>query len=182
MFERFTGEARDVVANAQDEARALRHPFIGTEHLLLAMLTTEGVGGELLTARGMDADAVRRQLREWDGGADSNLDPEALATLGIDLDEVRRAAEERFGPGALAANARPMPKGHIPFTRRAKKVLELALYEAGDLNSNSINSGHMLLGVIREKSGIGARLIRDAGIDVDELSAECRVRAAHRAA
>src|ERR1700710_1046280 len=108
MFERFTGEARNVVTTAQDEARALRHPYIGTEHLLLAMLSTDGVGGELLTARGMDADAVRQQVRGWDG-ADSKLDPEALATLGIDLDKVRRAAEERFGPGALAANAKPMP-------------------------------------------------------------------------
>jgi ATP-dependent Clp protease ATP-binding subunit ClpA len=181
MFERFSGEARNVVSTAQDEARSLRHQFIGTEHLLLAMLTTDGVGGDLLKARGLSADAVRQQLREWEG-PDPRLDPDALATLGIDLDAVRRAAEDQFGPGALAANAKPMPKGHIPFSKRAKRVLELSLREAISLNSNSINSGHVLLGIIREESGVGAGLIRSAGVDVDQLSAESRVRAAQQAA
>jgi ATP-dependent Clp protease ATP-binding subunit ClpA len=181
MFERFTGQARSVVAGAQDEARALRHPFIGTEHLLLAMLTQEGVGGELLKARGMSADEIRRQLAERDG-PDTRLDPDALATLGIDLGEVRRAAEEQFGPGALAPNAKPMPKGHIPFNKQAKKALELTVREAAGLSSNSISSGHLLLGVIGEDSGLGAGLIRNSGIDVDELSTECRVRAGEQAA
>jgi ATP-dependent Clp protease ATP-binding subunit ClpA len=180
MFERFTSEARSVVAGAQDEARFLRHPFIGTEHLLLAMLAHGGVGGELLTARGMVVDVVRTQLGESER-VDSRLDPDALATLGIDLAEVRRAAEERFGPGALAANARPMPKGHIPFSKQAKNVLGLAVREAVALKSDSINSGHLLLAVIGEAS-VGARLIRAAGIDVDELSAECRTRAGRQAA
>lgn len=113
------------------------------------MLTHDGVGGELLKARGMCVDAVRRQLREW-GGRTGRLDPDALATPGIDLSDVRRAAERQFGPGALEPHARPMPQGHIRFSKRAKKVLELALREAVALNSNSINSGHLLLGVIRE--------------------------------
>jgi ATP-dependent Clp protease ATP-binding subunit ClpA len=181
MFERFTDEARAVVTGAQDEARALRHPVIGTEHLLLAMLGQDGVGGELLKARGMDAGAVRRQLHEGHG-ADSKLDPDALATLGIDLGEVRRAAEEQFGPGALSPHAKPMPRGHIPFSKPGKKVLELALREAFALASNSIDSAHLLLGIIREENGVGGRLIRAAGIDVDELCTEARVRAGKKAA
>jgi ATP-dependent Clp protease ATP-binding subunit ClpA len=180
MFERFTGEARSVVAGAQDEARALRHPQIGPEHMLLAMLTCDGVGGRLLAARGMNADTLRRRLREPEHT--DRLDPDALATLGIDLSEVRRAAEEEFGQGALAPGAKPMPHGHIPFGKPAKKVLEWALREAVALDSNSINSGHVLLGVIREDSGVGAHLIREAGIDVDQLSAEARVKAGQQAA
>jgi ATP-dependent Clp protease ATP-binding subunit ClpA len=180
MFERFTGEARTVVAGAQDQARALRHPFIGPEHLLLAMLTHgDGVGGKVLRARGMTAAALRDRLSNWDG-PNSRLDPDALAILGIDLGAVRRAAEAQFGPGALAPDARPMPQGHIPFSPAAKKVLELAVREAVAVRSTSINSGHLLLAVIGEKGGAG--LIRDAGVELDELSVETRIRAARQVA
>jgi ATP-dependent Clp protease ATP-binding subunit ClpA len=181
MFERFSSEARSVVVAAQDEARALRHRFIGTEHLLLAMLAQGGLGGRLLAEYGLSAGAVREQLRRADG-ADTKLDPAALATLGIDLGEVRRAAEEQFGPGALAANSKPIPQGHIRFSKRAKKALELGLREAVALNSDSINSVHLLLGIIGEGSGVGLRLISGAGVDIDALQADARIRAAQQAA
>jgi ATP-dependent Clp protease ATP-binding subunit ClpA len=181
MFERFTPDARSVVTSAQDEARALRHPFIGTEHLVVAMLTRDCLAGRLLQARGMVADPVRERLRTWNR-ADTELDPAALATLGIDLDAVRRAAEEQFGPGALAADAKPMPRGHLPFTRQSKKVLELAVREAIAADAGEINSGHLLLGIIADADGLGVRVIRDAGVEVDELRAEARRQAAHRAA
>lgn len=181
MFERLAGEARSVVISAQDEARGLRDQFIGTEHLVLAMLSHDGVGGRLLTARGMSAEAIRRQLRRWDG-EDSRLDPGALATLGIDLDSVRRVTEEQFGPGALDARPRRIPLGHSHFTKRAKKALELALREARSLDSKSVNSGHLLLGVIADEGGVGNDLIRGAGLDMEELRAEARIRAAQLAA
>ncbi len=181
MFERFTTDARAAVEIAQDEARGLRHPYLGTEHLVIGMLTTECLGGQLLRSRGMSAPAARRQLQEWEAGA-GRLDPEALATIGIDLDAVLRAAETQFGTGALSAGARRMPRGHLPFTKRAKKVLELAVREAGAIDAGEINSGHLLLGVITEAEGDGARLVRAAGIDVDELGSEARARAADRAA
>jgi ATP-dependent Clp protease ATP-binding subunit ClpA len=178
MFEKFTREARTVVAGAQDEARALRNPQIGTEHLLLAMLAHDDLAGRLLGEYGVTADAVRDRLQS----PDASLDPDALAVLGIDLGEVRRAAEEQFGPGALAAKAVPMPPGHIPFSKGGKKVLELALREAVALRSDSINSGHLLLGLIREDAGRGAQLIRDACVDLEALQAEARVRAGRPAA
>lgn len=177
MFERFTADARSVVVGAQDEARALRNPAIGTDHLVLSMLTGHSVGAELLTARGMSADSVRRQIQEPDG----RLDSDALATLGIDLGKVRRAAEEQFGAGALERRATRVPQGHIPFSKPAKKVLELAVREAGGLGSASINSAHLLLGVIRE-GGAGARLIRNNGTDLDELMADARLKAEQQAA
>jgi ATP-dependent Clp protease ATP-binding subunit ClpA len=181
MFERFTPDARAAVAGAQEEARKMRHPYIGTEHVMVALAAHDCLAGQLLQARGVTADSMRARLHTWER-SDTGLDPAALATLGIDLDAVRRAAEEEFGPGALAANTRPMPRGHLPFTKRAKKSLELAVREAVAVHSDEINSGHLLLGVIGEGDGPGARLIRDAGIDVDELLAETRRQAAHRAA
>ena len=181
MFERFTHEARQIVVRAQDEARALRHPYIGTEHLLLGMLTGPGDAGELLAGRGVTAQWVRGQLRATDDD-DKPLDAAALRLLGIDLEEVRRAAEEQFGPGALAAPARPMPRGHIPFTKRSKKVLELAVLDARALDSDGINSAHLLLGLLREKDGLGPRLLAAACADLDALAADARDRAGRRAA
>lgn len=180
MFERFTAEARQIVVRAQDEARGLRHPWIGTEHLLLGMLTGPGDGGELLGSRAMTAEWVRQELR---GPVGQNLlDAAALRMLGIDLDEVRRAAEEQFGPGALEVGAKPMPRGHIPFTKRAKKVLELAVRESQALHSERINSVHLLLGMLREHDGLGAQLIERACPDVAALDAEARERAGRQAA
>lgn len=175
MFERFTGEARTVVAGAQDEARTLRDPFIGPEHMLLAMVSHDSVGGELLRGHDVTADALRQRLRD-DEGPDSRLDPEALASLGIDLNAVRLAAETQFGPGALAPHARPMPHGHIPFSPTAKKVLELAVREAVADTSTSINSAHLLLGLLADKRAVA--LLDDHGVDVHVLGAQAAARSA----
>jgi ATP-dependent Clp protease ATP-binding subunit ClpA len=179
MFERFTDEARAVVAGAQDQARELRSPSIEVEHLLLAMLagaSHDGLGGAVLIANGVTAPAIKAAV------SNDALDPDALAMLGIDLDEVRRAAEEQFGPGALSR--RPpvdMPEGHIPFTKRAKKVLEYALRAAVRLGSDRIDSAHLLLGIIREDAD-GNRLLDRIGVDVDRLRTEAEARATRRAA
>jgi ATP-dependent Clp protease ATP-binding subunit ClpA len=170
MFERFTDEARLVVRHAQEEARRLQHPLIGTEHLLLALAAGgEGPGTRALRDRGLDAPDLRRRVVGVVGSSD-DLDPDALATLGIDLDEVRRVTEASFGPGALDARGRkPMPSGHIPFGKRAKKVLELSLREALRLGHNHIGSGHILLGLIREGEGVAAKVLVGAGIDLTDL-------------
>jgi Clp amino terminal domain, pathogenicity island component len=137
MFERFTAEARAVVVRAQEEARSLRHDYIGTEHLLLGVLAGRGTAGaSLLGLWGITADAVRNEIlgRIGRGG----LDAEALATLGIDLDRVRERVEASFGPGALCRRRRSGcgdPGAATPFTPRAKKALELALRE-------SLTAGH----------------------------------------
>ncbi len=129
MFERFTKSARHVVVLAQDEARGLNHNYIGTEHLLLAL------------------------LREQQGPA-----ARALGRLGITAPEVRQEIRARVGTGQKS------PKGHIPFTPRAKKVLELSLREAIALHHNYIGTEHLLLGLVREGSGVGAQiLIEHAG-------------------
>ncbi|WOP17255.1 ATP-dependent Clp protease ATP-binding subunit [Raineyella sp. LH-20] len=134
MFERFTDRARRVVVLAQDEARALNHNYIGTEHLLLGL------------------------IHEGEGVA-----AKALEQLGISLEAVREKVVEIIGEGQQA------PKGHIPFTPRAKKVLELSLREALQLNHSYIGTEHILLGLIREGEGVAAQVLVKLGADLNRV-------------
>lgn len=174
MFERFTRDARVVVVHAQEEARELGHDHIGTEHVLLAMLDHgEGTAAESLRACGAIADDVRQRVIEGNRDERDPLDSDALASLGIDLDEVRRATEATFGPGALdRAGPRSRKRGHIPFTRRAKKSMELALRESINLRHDEIRDGHLLLGMLRDGEGLGPRALVDAGVDLSVLRDE----------
>src|SRR5215469_6807008 len=126
MFERFTAKARRTIVNAQEEARGLRHNYIGTEHILLGLLH-EGQG----------------------------IGPRVLTQFGMTLEGTRAAITEIIGTGKQAA-----PSGHIPFTPRAKKVLELALREALALHHNYIGTEHILLGLIREGDGVAAQVMK----------------------
>ena len=82
---------------------------------------------------------------------------QALDGLGVDLAEVRRRVEEIIGRGQHA------PSGHIPFTPRAKKVLELSLREALDLGHDYIGTEHILLGIVREGQGVAAQVLAAHG-------------------
>ena len=173
MFERFTPEAREVVVLAQEEARALRHGHIGTEHLLLAQLRLDTPTTTVLRRHGLDHDEVAEAVAAHLGTAD--LDAEALRTLGIDLDAVRDVAEATFGPGALDAPRRGRQRkvpGHIPFTSPAKKVLELSLREALAMRSNRITDGHIALGLLREGQGVAMKVLHDRGVDPQALRAD----------
>jgi ATP-dependent Clp protease ATP-binding subunit ClpA len=169
MFERFTQDARQIVVLAQAEARRLHHHYIGTEHLLLALAQGEGPAAESLREYGLETADLRARIIRYTGSADEGLDPEALASIGIDLEEVRRATEASFGQGALAPKSRRRPSGHIPFSSRSKKVLELSLREAVRLKQKDIGSGQVLLGLIREGEGLGCKVIVDVGVDLQEL-------------
>src|SRR5207253_7953647 len=109
MFERFTERARQVVVLAQEEARTLKHNYIGTEHILLGL------------------------LREEEG-----LGARVLESLGVTLEEVQGQVARIVGEGDEVTT------GQIPFTPRAKKVLELALREAQSMNHNYIGTEHLL--------------------------------------
>ena len=182
MFERFTDRARTVVKQAQVEARELRHDRVGTEHLLLAMVA-EGGGLAARTLREAGATYVdlRARIVGYEGTGPRELgdaDAAALRAIGIDLDAVRRKVEESFGEGALRPPT-PSRRGlfrrrigeHIggTFSPRAKKVLELSLREALRLKHNYIGTEHLLLGLIREGEGLGALVLTDAGIGLDDL-------------
>ncbi|RIQ29575.1 Clp protease N-terminal domain-containing protein [Jiangella rhizosphaerae] len=190
MFERFTREARDVVIGAQKEARELRHRWIGTEHVLLSLLATpEAPGVATLTRLGVTAERGREAVVAVAGDGGDRLgdeDTEALKAFGIDLDEVRRRAEQAFGEGALDAplesgggrrfgvfrrKQTERGPGHLPFAPRAKKALELSLREAVARKDTTIGTQHILLGLLRsddqqttavfQRLGIQPRAVRD---------------------
>ena len=135
MFERFTGRAREVVVLAQEEARALSHNYIGTEHILLGLLREE----EGIAAR-------------------------VLGELGVTLEEIRSQVAQIVGRGDEVSS------GQIPFTPRAKKVLELSLREALALGHNWIGTEHILLGLARENEGVAARILLDLGVTAERIA------------
>jgi ATP-dependent Clp protease ATP-binding subunit ClpA len=131
VFERFTDRARRVVVLAQEEARLLNHGYLGTEHLVLGLIS-EGTGRS-------------RQV---------------LIELGADLDSFRSEVEEIVGKGT------GIVRGHIPFTPRAKKVMEFALRESLQLGHNYIGTEHLLLGLIREGEGVGSQVLMKRGLEL----------------
>jgi ATP-dependent Clp protease ATP-binding subunit ClpA len=181
MFERFTDRARNVAVDAQAAARRLGHRWIGTEHLLLGLLQGDGIAARVLGGLGITAAAVEREvLAEVGRGPLGPGDAEALGAIGIDLDEVRRRVEASFGPGALSWHPGPRCRrwnnrfpvgGHIPFSPRAKKVLELSLREALALKHNYIGTEHILLGLVREGEGLAMLVLTRLGAGPEAIRA-----------
>jgi len=173
MFERFTDRARQVAIDAQVSARRLGHGYVGTEHILLGLLQGDGIAARVLGGLGVTAAAVEREvLAEVGRGPLGAGDAEALGAIGIDLEEVRRRVEASFGPGALqwrpgrgCGRDRRLPLfgGHVPFTPRAKKVLELSLREALALKHRYIGTEHILLGLVREGEGLAMLVLTRLG-------------------
>jgi ATP-dependent Clp protease ATP-binding subunit ClpA len=173
MFERFTRDARAVVVEAQEEAARLHHGHIGTEHLLLALLRRTTPAAAVLVRHGLTREAVTESVIGYVGSGD--LDADALTSLGIDLEAVRSTVEASFGPGALDAEGhRSGRAGHLPFSPRAKKVLELSLREAMALKQKAVSDGHLALGLLREGRGLAAKVLADLGVDATELRQELR--------
>ncbi|MCT2329542.1 ATP-dependent Clp protease ATP-binding subunit [Corynebacterium sanguinis] len=134
MFERFTDRARRVIVLAQEEARALNHNYMGTEHILLGL------------------------IKEGEGVA-----AKALESMGINLEDVRREVEELIGHGTQPVT------GYIPFTPRAKKVLELSLREGLQMGHKYIGTEFLLLGLIREGEGVAAQVLIKLGADLPRV-------------
>jgi ATP-dependent Clp protease ATP-binding subunit ClpC len=102
-------------------------------------------------------------IREGEGVAAA-----VLTNLSVDLDEVQLKIEETVKKGKA-----PAPEGpDLPYTSRAKKVLELAMSEARELNHSYVGTEHLLLGLLREEKGIAAQVLADAGISLEQARAE----------
>ncbi|GAA1015559.1 hypothetical protein Aple_050650 [Acrocarpospora pleiomorpha] len=183
MFERFTDEARQVVQRAQAEARRLSHQHTGTEHVLLGLLADpESPAAKAL--RGIDhaqaEAAIQALVRQPCHG--EPLDADLLGTLGIDLDAVREKVEASFGPGSLDRAPFRTRRGalvsgrHLSWTPKAKKALELSLREALALKSKEINTTHLLLGLIREGSGLAIRVLVERGLNPTAIAETLRAR------
>lgn len=132
MFEKFTERGRKIIIYAKEEAERRTNDYLGTEHLLLAMLREE--------------DSVPLTI---------------LKKMGLSIDEVKFEVEKNLPVGGNL-----LTFGDIPFTPRAKKVLELAIEEARLLGHNYIGSEHLLLGLIREDEGIAGKVIRNLGANL----------------
>ena len=136
VFERFTERARQVVQLAQEEARTLKHDYIGTEHILLGLLREE----QGLAAR-------------------------VLRGLGITVELVRAQVVAAVGSGEAVTSGQ-IRSPHAP------KVLELALREALSLSHTHIGTEHLLLGMVADSEGLGARLLLDLGAPPDRIRSE----------
>jgi ATP-dependent Clp protease ATP-binding subunit ClpA len=156
VFERFTRDARVAVVLAREEARELADREIGSQHLLLGVL--QAAGPELsavLSGYGLTAEVLRARLADGSEADESfDEDAEALRAIGIDLRAVRDRVASTFGADAYdqalpRSGRRRRRRGHIPFTRSAKKVLELALREALAHKDNEIRCEHVILGILR---------------------------------
>jgi ATP-dependent Clp protease ATP-binding subunit ClpA len=164
MFERFTRDARAAVVLAREEARELGARDIGAQHLLLGVLQTAGDDlSTVLSGYGLTADAVWVRLQPSSTADESfDEDSDALRSIGIDLEAVRDSVARTFGDDAFdqalpRSGRRRRRRGHIPFGRAAKKVLELALREALVHKDNEIRCEHVVLGILRggDKTAIG---------------------------
>src|SRR4051794_33552959 len=135
----FTERVRKVLAMAREEAARLHHEYVGTEHILLAL------------------------VREGEGVAST-----VLQNLSVDLDEVQQKVEDIVKRGRASHTTGP----DLPYTSRAKKVLELAMSEARELSHSYVGTEHLLLGLLREEKGIAAQVLTDAGVNLDAARAE----------
>ncbi|MBI5213227.1 MAG: ATP-dependent Clp protease ATP-binding subunit, partial [Nitrospirae bacterium] len=132
MFEKFTERGRKIIIYAKEEAERRNNDYLGTEHLLLAVLREE--------------DSIPITI---------------LKKMGLSIDEIRFEVERNLPIGSNV-----LTFGDIPFTPRAKKVLELSIEEARLLGHNYIGSEHLLLGLIREDEGIAGKILRNLGANL----------------
>jgi ATP-dependent Clp protease ATP-binding subunit ClpA len=195
MFERFTDKARKVVVLARAKAIEGGDDQIRPVHMLYGLAATDGVAARALAALSVDADAVEREIgRTRPAGPGAPADPrdprglrdeaaggdaEALAAIGIDLDEIRRKIEDNFGPGALE-RVPLTPRGplnwtgRLPLNDQAKTSLALALKEVRALHHNYVGTEHVLLGLLRAaerypRGDFAAVTLPDLGLDPARL-------------
>ena len=139
LLVRHTDRARSSVARAREEARAMGHNYVGTEHLLLGVLADP----QALSVRALDA-------------------------LGVSPEDLRRAVAEAAAP----RSAHVIVPADLPFTPRARRVLDLAQGESIRLGHNYIGTEHYLLALTAEGEGIGGRVLLEHGVDHERARAE----------
>jgi hypothetical protein len=149
-------------------------------YMLYGLVAQDGVAAKALAALGVGTVAVEREIGRTTPlgnpleGPAADGDAEALATIGIDLDEIKRKIEENFGPDALEripVRGGPLNwTGRITMTRESKQALGLALKEARALHHNYIGTEHLLLGLLaaaerNQRGDFTPATLRDLGLD-----------------
>ena len=160
----------DLFVRAQHEAIAFRHEWIGTEHVLLALLADDAdPAARALRRLGLDADVVRRDVMRIVGAgppSGSAFDAEALRAIGIDLDVVRARVEETFGTGALDRAERARGRcGAAGFgvAPRLKQALERSAQEA-EREGRGMTAGDVIVGLALQRDAVAARILDRHGI------------------
>ena len=141
----FSDRLRGVLSEAREEAARLKHEHVGTEHLLLALLE--------------DASA--------DGNGATPAAGVALDVLGVDRAKLREVLEQTVLHGRPRAT-----EEQLSYTSRARAVLELAMAEARMARAGTVDTQHLLLGLVREERGIAAQVLLDFGVTLDKARAE----------
>ncbi|MCX7956301.1 MAG: ATP-dependent Clp protease ATP-binding subunit [Endomicrobia bacterium] len=135
---KFSDRAQKVILIAQEEAKRLNHDYVGTEHLLLGLVSVgEGLAIQI------------------------------LINLGIDLRKIKSEVEK-----LVQSDDNIMVLGEIPFSPRAKKVLEYAVEEANAMGHIYVGTEHILLGLLREKDGVAARVLDYLGVTYEDVQEE----------
>jgi ATP-dependent Clp protease ATP-binding subunit ClpA len=155
MFERFTDKARSVVVSARTKAAEHGDDQVRPVHMLYGLTASHGTAARVLAPLGADSTAVERELQRmapggtaWDSDQ-ARDDAEALAAIGIDVEEIKRRIEENFGPGALE-RVPHTPKGplsrpgRLPFNDQSKLTLAFSLKEARARHDDHIGTEHVL--------------------------------------
>jgi ATP-dependent Clp protease ATP-binding subunit ClpA len=179
VFERFEPTARQAFVDARQEAGRAGQDQIRSEHVLLGLLREPGPAADALTAAGLSLESLRAHVRRSDGNAPAGLDADALGTLGIDLDAVRRATDAAFGPGALD-RAAVRGQSKLPVAGDAKQALGRAVHRAQQLGQREVSSGHMLIGILDSRRSGALTALTRAGADIEALRADVLQRIAAR--
>jgi len=160
--------AMPFLAAAARASRQLGHDYIGTEHLLLALADDrDSSAARALTELHLSPHQIQADILVLMGVCEvprGRLDADALATLGIDLDEVRRQVERTFGPGALERTA----AGCTPIAPRLKRAFEFAAREAGD---SPMRPERVLVALASVEDCVAARILISHGITINDLRA-----------
>jgi ATP-dependent Clp protease ATP-binding subunit ClpC len=130
----FTERVRSTLASAREHAVALGHEYVGTEHILLGLLKSQGVGAT------------------------------ALQYLNVDLAH----AADLVMSTLERSPAEPTRGADAPYTPRSKKVLELSMSQAREMNHSYVGTEHMLLGLLAEEEGIAAQVLRQLGVTLED--------------
>jgi ATP-dependent Clp protease ATP-binding subunit ClpA len=167
IYDRFTALAKRAIVGARDAAASLGHDFIGTEHLLIGLTQTAGLASEVLRGQGVELGRLRieaehRMSARGVAATHGDSAADALATLGIDVGEVRRRVDASFGAGSFQF---PRPA----FSLSAKHAVKASLEQARAVGQEQIDTEHLLLGVLADGSDPAVRLLTALDVEVDAL-------------
>jgi ATP-dependent Clp protease ATP-binding subunit ClpA len=166
----------ELFAAAQDEAVAFRHDWIGTEHVLLALLGRDDDAGRAFRGLGLTLAGAREDTRRIVGegpAPEAAFDADALGAIGIDLQAVRQRVEATFGEGALErASRRRGSCGGAAFgvAPRLKRALETARQEA-ERRGTPLSTADVAVALAEQRGAVAARILDGCGISPEHLRA-----------